>query len=311
MKLAYHRNYFLRSLANLWSPHTPSAALEALGIYLALTETIDYVAGSASGNAGTHHSWYWLVGLALFALIYAAWRRRPPTKIACRVKNQDVTVEIAVGDIFSFSGSLIIGSNTTFDTNVSQNLIARTSIQGIFTEKYYSSPAELDTALEPALNGLPHTELLGHRVGKGKEYPIGTCVRVNTRERSAYLLALAKMNAHGVAQSSFQDLQDTLPKLWEFIATRGSKEDLLIPVLGTGFSRLLQSRQDVIREIILSFLAACTERTFCDKLTIVIAPQDLAKNNISIESLGDFLGHHCRYRAPRSQVVGSIGTPAT
>lgn len=52
------------------------------------------------------------------------------------------------------------------------------------------------------------------------------------------------------------------------------KEEVLIPVLGTGFSGVRASREEIIHEIIYPFLAACSERTFCDKLAIVGCPRE-------------------------------------
>jgi len=82
-----------------------------------------------------------------------------------------------------------------------------------------------------------------------------------------------------------------------------------MPVLGTGFGRLRQTREEVVREIIKAFVAACSEMTFADKLTIVISPQDMLKNNISLEELGLFLRHECTYACFSTDAQAQTGTP--
>ncbi|MEK7730134.1 MAG: macro domain-containing protein, partial [candidate division KSB1 bacterium] len=121
--------------------------------------------------------------------------------------------------------------------------------------------------------------------------------------------AIADMNEHGVASGSFNDLKESLAKLWVYIGRRGLKEPLVMPVLGTGFSRLPQTREEVIREIIKSFVAACSEMTFADKLTIVITPQDMAKHHISLDELGSFLRHVCIYTTFSTGTQHAVGPP--
>jgi hypothetical protein len=245
----------------------------------------------------------------LSGLLIAAWMCRPRLVVSYSLNGRDVTIEIAVGDIFSFPGALIIGSNTTFDTRISRELISERSVQGIFTKKYYGDETQLDAELSSNLSSVLGQELQGHRIGKAKKYPMGTCVRLNPKQRTAYLVAIAEINEHGVASGNFNDLKESLAKLWVFIGQRGLKEPLVMPVLGTGFSRLPQPREEVVRETIKSFVAACSEMTFADKLTIVITPYDMAKHCISLEELGSFLRHECNYTVFPTNNRQAIGTP--
>ncbi len=226
-----------------------------------------------------------------------------------KLNGRDTTIEIAVGDIFSFPGVMIIGSNTTFDTRISRDLISERSVQGIFTKKYYEGETQLDAELSTSLGSVLGQDLQGKRVGKTKKYPMGTCVRLNPKSRTGYFLAIADINESGGASGTFNDFKNSLPKLWEYIGQRGTKEPLVMPVLGTGFSRLPQPREEVIREIIQSFVAACSERTFTDNLTIVITPGDMAKHRISLDELGSYLRHQCIYTVFSTNNRQATGTP--
>ena len=45
----------------------------------------------------------------------------------------------------------------------------------------------------------------------------------------------------------------------------------------------------MIIEIITSFIAACTEKKFCEKLTIVISENDYRQHDVNLKELGTYL----------------------
>ena len=243
-------------------------------------------------------------------IVIAAVLCKPPRTVAHKLNGRDVTIRITIGDMFAMPGAYIIGSNTTFDTRISNELIAANSVQGIFTKRYYAGESQLDNELGSALAILPSIELTGNRVGKKKRYRYGTCVRLNPKGRTAYFVAIADINEHGTASSHIEALKDALSQLWVFIGTRGTKAPLVMPILGTGFSRLSQTREEIVHEIIRSFIAACSERTLADSLTIAIAPRDVVKHGMSLDCLGAFLAHECRYASFANNTRTAVGTPA-
>jgi hypothetical protein len=243
-------------------------------------------------------------------LLSAALARRPHLTISHKLNGRDVSIGISVGDVFSFSGAVVIGSNTTFDTRISNNLISKHSVQGGFTNTYYDDERQIEAELSAALNNLPFEQLPGQRAGNSKRFAIGTCVALHPKNRTGYLLAIAHINEHGVASGTFEDLKVALAKLWVFIGNRGSKGPIVMPVLGTGSSRLPQPREEIVREIIKSFVAACSERTFCDNLTIVITPRDMSEHHISLRDLDSFLEHECKYTVFAGGNRPPVGTAA-
>ena len=294
-------------IKNLISIRAFSAVLSSFGaLWLVVEITSFFFEGTEWPNA-IRHSWHWF---GLVGIIFAAWLCRPRLSVSHKLNGRDITIEIAVGDLFSFSGAFIIGSNTTFDTRISRELISERSIQGIFTRKFYGGETQLDSELTACLSGLPYQTLQGKRVGKSNQYKVGACVRLNPKQHTSYFVAIANINEHGVACGTFDDLKESLAKLWVFIGSRGMKESIVMPVIGTGFTRLKQTREEVVREIIKSFIAACSETTFADKLTIVIATQDIVKHHISLDDLGSFLRHECLYASFSRGNQQATGTPA-
>ena len=61
----------------------------------------------------------------------------PKLKKTFFIKNRDIRVTIVVGDIFKQKGSMVIPTNTTFDTYMEDDFISSKSIQGQFQNKYF------------------------------------------------------------------------------------------------------------------------------------------------------------------------------
>ncbi|MCL2182126.1 MAG: DUF6430 domain-containing protein [Chitinispirillia bacterium] len=268
--------------------------LSVLGSFWLIIEFSAFMFGEATPFIlFTQEHWFLLLIIGLLIAIIYKW---PKLTFECKLDNRDTSIEIVIGDLFKQNGSLIIGTNTTFDTHLSQNLISEKSIQGQFTKKfYYGNEIQLDKEIYLGLQGIQFETLHGDRIGKNKKYPIGTIVKLNPANRTVYIVAIANINEHGVAKGTYDDLKKTLAEIWFFISKKGLKENLLIPVLGTGFARLPQTREEIIREIVKSFIAACSESTFSDKLTIVLSPNDVEKHNIDMEELKKSIEYLCKY----------------
>jgi hypothetical protein len=249
---------------------------------------------------------YWFLFL-IVGLAVAFINNLPKHRAACRLTGRDVWIEIRVGDMFSLPGALIVGSNVSFDTDLSSGLISPRSVQGQFTEKYYNSVTHLDNDLGSALASLSSVPAPSDKPGKAAVYPTGTTIRLVTRDRVAYFVGVATLNSHGVAQATFEDLKTALPLLWECVATRGGFEPLIMPVLGSGFSRLPQTREEIIREIIKSFVAACAATRPTEGLTIVMPYKDFYGNDVNLADIERYLQHVCRYTEYREPNATGAG----
>lgn len=299
--------YYARTLLrNLLSLKGLSALLSSFGALWLCVEIADRFF-KTTALPQLIESFWWLFFLA--GVVAAIWICRPTLRFTEKLKGRDVDIEIAVGDLFSLDGAIVVGSNSTFDTRVSRELISEDSVQGQFTKRYYGGESQLDAELNTALNGIASESLTGQRVGKTTRYPLGTVVKLSPKDRTGYFVAIAHINEHGVASSTFQALKESLGELWLFVGQRGLTEPLVVPVLGSGFTRLAPPRQVIVQEIIKSFIAACSERTFCEKLTIVLAENDVIKHQIHLEDLRDYLHHVCTYTGFASSTSERLGTP--
>jgi hypothetical protein len=208
--------------------------------------------------------------------------------------------------MFRLPGAFVIGSNLSFDTNT-DGLISPLSVQGQFTKKFYDSVAHLDTDLNRVLGNVTPQATSTTKPGKPQIYPVGTTVHVVAKGRTAYFVAISSINDHGVAHGSFEDLKTSLPLMWDYIATRGSFEPLVIPVLGSGFSRLPQPREEIVRTIVDSFIAACSSYRFTEALVIVIPYKDFYEHDVSFPKLERYVQHVCQYTGFKGATARGAG----
>jgi hypothetical protein len=81
-----------------------------------------------------------------------------------------------------------------------------------------------------------------------------------------------------VARSSVDDLWCCLNQLWGAIYQKGQRGPVSIPLMGSGLARIDSlDHEDMLRLILLSFVAYSRARLICHELRIVIRPEDVAR----------------------------------
>ena len=210
-----------------------------------------------------------------------------------RLEGQDISIEIRVGDIFSIEGAFIISANTAFDTDMLDGPVSPESLQGQFTKKYYNKVDYLEQELT---NALIAAEFVAdeEEPERKESYEIGKVIKVSPGGQVAYFVAIDELREYGGIESSLDNVREGLGSLWYYIGVQGVLDPLVIPVLGTGHSGIPISRERMIIEIITSFIAACTEKKFCEKLTIIISESDYRQHNVNLEELGNYLRLYAR-----------------
>ena len=282
-----------------------SSLFSMIGVVLLIVRLISYLPPTVEKILETYVQFWTLLVLATILTLI---NRRPESKITQKLNGLDVFITIRVDDVIIATESCVISTNTTFETGT--NLIAKDSLQGQFTRTFYDDESHLDTDLEKALRSNTYEELSRTEDVRRKmrKYPLGTVARVNPKGRNFYLLAMANMNHSGNAETSFNLISDALNSLWQFLGRSGDYErELLIPVIGTGRGRITESREEVIHEIIDSFIAASTQKRICDVLSIVIHPTDFFRFNLKMEDLKQYLDWQCRYSRIRRSPGGGTG----
>lgn len=232
---------------------------------------------------------YAIVPVVLLAVVIVVFTRRPVKKVFYRAPRKDLWIEVRVGDLFEGSGDVVISTNTTFDTRMSDGLIASDSLQGQFAQRFFNSnTAEIDRQLDVSLAGVPFSIRDG-APGKQNEYAIGTTAAVKTHGRTFYFVAMGRLNHHGTAKSTVRNIEDALEGLWRFISERGERRDFSIPLMGTGRGRIELPRKKIAERIAQSFIDASREKIFSNKMTIYVSPHDADVFEINLFEIRDYL----------------------
>ena len=205
-----------------------------------------------------------------------------------KLEGQDISIEIRVGNIFKIKGAFIISTNTAFDTDMSDGPVSPMSLQAQFTNRYYDKVEYLEQELTDALIA---EEFISDedKPAKKESYEIGKVVKISPRGQVTYFVAIDEFSEYGGVESSLDNVREGLGSLWYYVGKQRTLEPLVIPVLGTGHSGIPISREQMIIEIITSFIASCTEKKFCEKLTIVISESDYRQHDVNLEELGTYL----------------------
>ena len=270
-----------------------SSILQGLGLLWCFVEMLAFFSDAFSGIAQS----YWWVFLAA-GTVLGCIRSMPRLSTTVTVPGTDCKITIRVCDLFSVTkAAYVVSTNTTFDTSIEDGTISVQSVQGQLTIRVFGSPEQLDKEINHSLDGTECIEISRNRkpYGKLRKYSIGTVACVRSGMSRAYLLAIASMNEHKRAHATRSDVTDALPLLWEYIRARGDQEDLVAPILGSGRSRTNATRDELVREMIRSFIPAARAGAFCTSLTIAVSPTDFAAGHIDLAGLSSFLQHECLY----------------
>ena len=293
--------------------------LQFLGILL----VVDKVVERYSQNNDWLGFWAETIGhvevlgtVLIVGFVIGMFRAWPRHKVGARIQGKDVDIEVRIKNIFSSNDAIIAGCNTTFDTRT--RVISERSIQGQCMKRYFNGGENLVQQIQEALKKLFPSETRGEDVhSKHVEYEMGTTIAVvgksrkgfRERKRKIYLVAIAEINAHGAAVSDDVKLLSALPKMWAEIRIKGEMENLDCPILGSGFSRLKMNRQQLIEELIRSFIAATHEGKLTEKITFYILPDDFKKGSLELKKIGRFLEHECQRLPIPSATVPPEGIP--
>lgn len=220
-----------------------------------------------------------LIVLSL-ALVYGLVRSWP-RPVEEHYSAPNTRIRLVPGDLFDRGDNLVIGMSNTFDTAV-PHIIQSQSIQGQFLTRVYNNDLPtLDRELSDALANIQSSGSI-NKLGKQVTYPIGTIATIRHGRQHFFCVAYSAMNDRNQAQGTIDGLWRSLTDLWEAVRVHANGEPVAIPIIGGGQSRLSQilPAQDSIRFIALSFMLASRHTRVCDRLDIVVRPEDMKRINM-------------------------------
>lgn len=237
------------------------------------------------------YSRYAIMPMFVFAIGYVVITRRPIAKVSYKLPNKDYIIDVRIGDVFNGNDDVIVSTNTTFDTNMADGLIATDSLQGQVAIRFFQSNTDqIEEQIQRELANIP-AQQRDNAPGKLLEYPIGTVARVRSHGRTFYFVAMARMSENGTASSSLRDVEDALEALWKYIVEHGELSNLSIPLIGTGRGRTGYPRKKMVERIAQSFADGSKDRIFSNRLSIVVRPEDAENFGVNLYEIRDYLVH--------------------
>ena len=234
-----------------------------------------------------------LIIITAFALMYSFTKNRPKNNFIFKVNNRDVELELSIGGIEKIKSAYIVPVNSEFDMSLGGSVKVAQSVKSMVIKKYFAGDASV---LQQRIAKELKSKIYVTQKEDGK-YKLGTTVRIETEDKKKvfyFVVNSHKLNDRRV-EASEDGLCATLSGLWSYISTHGAKEYVATPLLGTGNGRLKIPREEVYKEIVRSFIASCSGKSYCERLTIVVRDEDVSKCKINIEELVEFTKSHTEY----------------
>jgi transcriptional regulator with XRE-family HTH domain len=269
-------------------PSTPKEVPDSPGQHALEIELARAIAHYAEVNGQRD-----IAGRLLDVLGVAAGESIARLPIHQQLSSPDIALKIVEGDLFDQDTHLAVGFSDTFDTSiVDDRIIHSSSVQGqLLRRVYHDDQDRLDEQLAAALTGVSPVLVEPRRdkpYGKLARYPLGTVAVLGEPRRLIFAIAYARMGNDLVARAPVEDLWHCYTRLWETVYGRGQRGALSVPLMGSGLARIdTLDRGNLLRLILLSFVAFSRLRLICHELRIVISPGDAQR--VDLAALRDFI----------------------
>jgi len=208
----------------------------------------------------TGYNCYCLVAYFITSLLIAIITVFPKNKITFDLKNTNTKVEILFGNLFTSSGHKAIAANEYFDSEIGTP-VAQKSVQGIFISNILGGHQNIfDTAVTTQLNS-QHIAVENRKLhGKKLKYEIGKTIIINHNNSLYFIFALSHSDFNCNASSSPSDMLRALNGLWDSVRINGNGEDINLPLVGNGLSRIGLPPTQLLQLILISLLKSAKER---------------------------------------------------
>lgn len=214
------------------------------------------VIGFSLTDIGWMKNWLWAllivfgVWFLLFWVLFLGIGYRYKKEVSLKINGTKIV--IYYGDIFESSGMRVIACDTHFDTRVDNIHIEKSSLHGKLFSKLNDN-----NGIKSAVKA----KAVDLKLTKGQDglydLPLGTVIRYeDKKEAQIYLLvALTHLDSDNKAKTTWSEYERTLSKMWSEIDTYYVRNDIVIPLLGSGVTRFgcVVPEEELLEDILSSF----------------------------------------------------------
>jgi hypothetical protein len=197
-----------------------------------------------------------------------------------KIDIEGSTVIIKSGDLFSEDGFKVIPFNEYFDTIVDENIIASSSLNGIFIKNHLSASVQdldefiiqktdNDNVEDPSVN-----RKLG---GKTVKFKLSTIFVFN----DFILTAFSKFDNYNKAILTMPEYIEFLINFWDRVNRVYAQKSVSVPIFGSGITRIKEHKnigdEDLLKIMLWTFKLSEMKFKHPAKLSIIIHKDKIGK----------------------------------
>lgn len=261
---------------------------------LALSKVLENFKNEISNNivifvCQLYNKMIWI--FVMLSLITAIKRAIKECRTVFQVDSIDTKIELSAKDIFKLKGAIVVPVNNQFRVDPKGKILKANSVLAQTVKKYFDCKPDL---LQNELNK-ELAKPLYCKQQNDKHYNAGTVVKIHAKDRDLYFFANSILNEYDTVEPISPELiRNSLSYLWNFLSKAGDRDDYIVPLFGTGYGRVL-SRNEVYKQILISYLNSIKNHVYTKKLTICIHPEDIKKFDINLDELLQFTSYTTKY----------------
>ena len=192
-------------------------------------------------------------------------------KISIYIDSSEVIIK--KGDLFNEDGLKVIAFNEYFDTTVDDKIINKSSLNGIFIEKYVNNINDLNKYIkkEIHLDNILEKNVARKNGGKTTKYKLSSAV---LWEDEYVLTAFSKFDDKNYANLTMPEYINFLIDFWDKINGIYAQRCVAVPILGSGVTRIKEHRdlkdEDLLKIMLWTFKLSEYRFKYPAKLSIII-----------------------------------------
>ena len=221
----------------------------------------------------------WYLAFLVLAACGGLWRSWPKKRVEFPIPLSDSRFEIASGDLFASEAVAVVPVNEYFDGELGDH-VSENSVHGQFilrilggqTQSFFDLTSKALKETEPAETGV------SRRSGQYTRYEIGTVARLDVRDRRYLLAVLTHTDLDSLtASATVQDLWTCLEGVWKAIREHSNGGPAVMPLLGSGLSKIGLPTARLIEIILISFAYHTKRAKITNKVTLLLQPHLLSE----------------------------------
>ena len=227
---------------------------------------------------------FWCICIAILLIyIITLWRAYRQKEKKLQINHNNICIKF--GDIFKESGNKVIAFNEYFDTKVDEKIISSKTLNGYVVKNHIKNIEQFDNEIQNDSYLKPiETNVNRTNGGKTNKYELGSCFRHD----DIIAVAFTKFDKNDNARLTLNEYYCCLLNFWKELNRVYNSENMIIPLLGSGITRI-ENGDKITSEEKLNILLHTLKYSgifFSKDVTITFVLNTSDKDNIKLYNIG-------------------------